>query len=326
MRLIPIVFIFLCFACHETRKRGNISIVPINLTEINSAFDDYNSDIPVFLESVTLFFSSNRNTSGRNFDIIYYTLTITSSKKTGHVTVAEYNDRSGTYNKVGDALYKMRTESDELGPYIRFEGKKTNSTYGYEKYLFLYSSNDSGNQDIKFVHNFDDESYSTPQSVSFLNSSLDDAYPCITADSSALYFCSNRDGKFKIFKAGINKNVNVLQNLEDSSPKDIVEMTSLSSDADDKCPLIVNDVMVFVSNRAGGFGGFDLYYSLLKDGEWSTPMNFGDQINTEFDEYRPFIKPMGENFDNDFMIFSSNRPGGKGGFDLYYVGVPKDFH
>jgi len=28
-------------------------------------------------------------------------------------------------------------------------------------------------------------------------------------------------------------------------------------------------------------------------------------------------------FDNNFMLFSSNRPGGKGGFDLYYVGVKK---
>ena len=31
-------------------------------------------------------------------------------------------------------------------------------------------------------------------------------------------------------------------------------------------------------------------------------------------------------FNNDFMIFSSNRPGGLGGFDLYYVGIPDIGH
>jgi hypothetical protein len=33
--------------------------------------------------------------------------------------------------------------------------------------------------------------------------------------------------------------------------------------------------------------------------------------------------PAGEWFINDLMIFSSNRPGGKGGFDLYYAGIPR---
>lgn len=312
---------FICFACHEASKRGNISIVPVNLAEINSSFDDYNSNSPTFMESLPLFFSTNRKTSGANFDIVYHPMNVISSYKTGTVSVKEFH--SGEYIKVNDGLYRMNTSSDELGPYIRSQGIKPNATYGYNTFLFLYSSNESGNQDIKFVHNLDDESYSLPQSISFLNSEQDDAYPCLTSDSSAMYFCSNRKGKFKIFKAGLNKNVSVLQNLKDTSPKDIVEVATLSSSADDKCPLIAGDVMVFVSNRPGGFGGFDLYYSLLKDGDWSAPVNFGDKINTEHDEYRPFLKPMGKDFDNDFMIFSSNRPGGKGGFDLYYVGVPK---
>lgn len=49
---------------------------------------------------------------------------------------------------------------------------------------------------------------------------------------------------------------------------------------------------------------------------------FGDKINSEYDEYRPIIVPFGE-FDDTMLIFSSNRPGGKGGFDLYAARTKK---
>jgi hypothetical protein len=97
---------------------------------------------------------------------------------------------------------------------------------------------------------------------------------------------------------------------------------SLSSAFDDKCPFISQDFIVFTSNRDGGFGGFDLYYSRFDNGKWSGPQNFGDKINTAYDEYRPVVREQ-FGFKNDIMIFSSNRPGGKGGFDLYYVGIDK---
>ncbi len=74
------------------------------------------------------------------------------------------------------------------------------------------------------------------------------------------------------------------------------------------------------SNRAGGFGGYDIYYSVFRNGNWSSPVNMGPRINTSSDEYRPVI---GSNpdFTNNFIMFSSNRPGGKGGFDLYFSGL-----
>ncbi len=81
--------------------------------------------------------------------------------------------------------------------------------------------------------------------------------------------------------------------------------------------------MVFASDREGGFGGFDLWYSVYNGQEWSAPVNLGGEINTEYDEYRPVVVSTEDSYVNDLMVFSSNRPGGKGGFDLYYVGVPK---
>ena len=71
--------------------------------------------------------------------------------------------------------------------------------------------------------------------------------------------------------------------------------------------------MVFTSDRAGGYGGFDLWYSSWDGQQWSAPVNFGGKINTEYDEYRPIVVSTDEKFFlNDLMIFSSDRPGGKG--------------
>ena len=58
-----------------------------------------------------------------------------------------------------------------------------------------------------------------------------------------------------------------------------------------------------------------MYYSLKINNEWSNPINFGSVINTEYDEYRPITFKVLDLF--DLMVFSSNRPNGKGGFDLF---------
>lgn len=59
--------------------------------------------------------------------------------------------------------------------------------------------------------------------------------------------------------------------------------------------------MVFASNRDGGYGGFDLYYSVLLNNEWSEPVNFGPKINAEYDDYRPILINEG--------IYNSNNDG-----------------
>jgi hypothetical protein len=109
--------------------------------------------------------------------------------------------------------------------------------------------------------------------------------------------------------------------FSDNSSLEIIKINTLSSVFDDKCPFIFEDKIVFVSNRDGGFGGFDLYTSSLKDGIWSKPVNMGASINTEFDEYRPIIINKGVSTNQKMIVFSSNRTGGKGSFDLYFVEV-----
>ena len=72
-------------------------------------------------------------------------------------------------------------------------------------------------------------------------------------------------------------------------------------------------MLFFASNRAGGVGGMDLWYSVLSEkGSWKQPVNLGPVINTPGDEMSPFI-----HFDGHSLYFSSNGRIGMGGYDIF---------
>jgi len=143
-------------------------------------------------------------------------------------------------------------------------------------------------------------------------------------DFTELYFDRTvENGKSDIYSLTIPDSLDFLSFL--SFPGDIFEkraIDNLNSSSNDRCPYVNGQFMVFASDRPGGFGGYDLYYSYFENGQWSEPVNFGEKINSEFDEFRPVVVQVSQ-FQNDLMIFSSNRPGGLGGFDLYYTGINK---
>ena len=71
-------------------------------------------------------------------------------------------------------------------------------------------------------------------------------------------------------------------------------------------------LLYFVSDRPGGMGGMDIWYSIIKDGVAGEPVNLGPQVNSSADEYTPFYDQQ-----NGILYFSSDRDGGMGGFDIY---------
>ncbi|MCB0663985.1 MAG: OmpA family protein, partial [Saprospiraceae bacterium] len=75
--------------------------------------------------------------------------------------------------------------------------------------------------------------------------------------------------------------------------------------------LFGKEVMFFVSDMAGGEGGFDIYYATYKgDGVYADPVNLGPKINTAADEVTPFYR-------EGTLYFSSNGHPGIGGFDIF---------
>jgi len=70
--------------------------------------------------------------------------------------------------------------------------------------------------------------------------------------------------------------------------------------------------LIFASDRPGGVGGLDLYLSRFVNGEWGEAVNLGPEINTPFNEDRPFITKNGE-----ILFFSSQGHEGMGGYDIF---------
>lgn len=77
--------------------------------------------------------------------------------------------------------------------------------------------------------------------------------------------------------------------------------------------------LYFVSNRKGGYGGYDIWKSTLTEKGWTNPENLGPNINTAFDEQSPFIHA-----DDSTLYFCSNGWPGLGGMDLFVSHLGKD--
>jgi hypothetical protein len=79
-------------------------------------------------------------------------------------------------------------------------------------------------------------------------------------------------------------------------------------------------MVIYASERPGGFGGKDLYASFLQpDSTWGASINLGDKINTPYDDDAPFLHPDGKT-----MIFSSKGYNSMGGFDIFRAEMSAD--
>jgi len=78
--------------------------------------------------------------------------------------------------------------------------------------------------------------------------------------------------------------------------------------------------LYFISNRPGGFGGYDIWKSTITDdAKWGPAINLGPEINTPFDENTPFL-----HVDGKTLYFSSNGWPGFGNKDIYFSRLGND--
>lgn len=150
-----------------------------------------------------------------------------------------------------------------------------------------------------------------------LNTPQNEGAQSISSDGSYMYFtaCDRAGGKGKcdIYFSGFDGSgwsvpINIGPPVNTSAWE---SQPSISSNG---------NLLFFASNRPGGLGGMDLWYSVrTANGKWSAPKNPGKVINTAGDEMSPFI-----HFDGKTLYFSSSGHPGMGGFDLYLSRMRED--
>ncbi|TBW25790.1 OmpA family protein [Gramella sp. KN1008] len=150
-----------------------------------------------------------------------------------------------------------------------------------------------------------------------INTKLHDGPAVISPDGNTIYFTrnnyiNNKEGKrdkektnhLKLYSATKSGNqwTNV-QELPFNSNEYSVGHPSISSDG---------KTLYFTSDMPNGIGGTDIYkVSLDENGNFGTPENLGEPVNTEFDENFPFMDTDGT------LYFSSNGHAGVGLFDIF---------
>jgi len=140
--------------------------------------------------------------------------------------------------------------------------------------------------------------------------------PELQSDGDFYISCLSSDGKLLFLSRDDNENSDIYVSTYDGSHWS--KTTRLNKNINTKYweshAFISDDgtQLVFASDRPGGFGGLDLYVSHKVNGDWGPAVNMGPEINTEFNEDRPFLINNGKT-----LFFSSQGHQNIGGYDLF---------
>ncbi len=143
-----------------------------------------------------------------------------------------------------------------------------------------------------------------------VNSAASDFGPIISPDGNELYFTSDRPGGLGGQNVWVSRRVNgVWQPARDLGPP----INTAGNEGPDSFSLSENALYFTACDRQFGLGGCDIYVSFeLKNGKWSEPENLGAPVNTKYNDSNASISS-----DGSMLIFTSDRPGGLGGADLW---------
>lgn len=158
-----------------------------------------------------------------------------------------------------------------------------------------------------FMSTFEDGKWGKATPVgSNINSFAHEATINLSADGLKLIIYKDDGGNGNIY-------ISELQGTEWGYPQYASAPINTSSWESHACLSSDNRILYFVSNKAGGYGGRDIYKCLkLPNGQWGPAQNLGPIINSKYDEDGVFIHPDGKQ-----IFFSSRGHNSMGGFDIF---------
>ncbi len=249
---------------------------------------------------------------------IYYD-SITSKDKVKYVPVDYYYELIQYRNEV-DTLHPPRGWKLNMGHLINSEYSDYGPALSPSNNILLFTSKrnivkmpmgDIQNEDI-FWSDFQYGIWGEATPLKELNTSYNEGSVCLSNDGETLYFarCDAPDsyGNCDLYVAHL---------MADSTWGEVKNLgPKVNSKSWDSHPALSHndDTLYFASDRIGGFGLSDIYYSVKdKNGKWGPAQNAGPVINTRRNDVSPFYHPKYE-----VLYFSSNGQNlNFGEFDIY---------
>lgn len=180
------------------------------------------------------------------------------------------------------------------------------------KTLYFLRSSPTFNFWTIVVSHFENNHWTTPE-VLPISGQYRDADPFITRDGKRFYFISDRPKDAADTSTDRSLDIWFMEKSGNGwgAPQNLG--APVNSAGNEWYPTLAQDgTIYFGSDRPGGKGRTDIYRSRLVDGKYTEPENLGDAVNTQFEEFEPYISP-----DQKYLIFMTQRPDGHGGSDLY---------
>lgn len=224
------------------------------------------------------------------------------------------------YRKEIDTLRPPQGVLLNMGEAINSDKEDYGPTIGNVDNVLLFTSKRNGhmdplnknyNEDLFFTRKADGV-WGYAEELKKINTPFNEGSGCLSEDGKQLFFarCNSPDsyGSCDIFMAELRAD-STWDNMKNLGQ-------AINSTGWDSQPSLSHsgDTLFFASDRLGGFGYSDIYYSTKdKSGNWQKALNLGPIVNTRGFEVSPF-------FHHRFNVlyFSSNgQPLSFGDFDIY---------
>lgn len=291
----------------DIEKRSNR--YEVEALELNSAYSDYGAAI----YKDQLVYTSARNSE----------------------EVSSHNVHKWT-NEAYTSLYASTIKSDgtfgEPQLFFAGDGKDINqSTAVFTKdgKTMYFTQNATATKDEVQQHKFknawlylfqstkqEDGTWSKPVALSSNDPKANNAHPALTPDDKWLYFVSDRRGSIgqsDLFRVAIQ---------EDGSLAKVEHIDQhINTEGRETFPFISSDyTLYFATDGRPGLGGLDIFMAKINvDGTFGPVTNIGEPMNSPADDFGYYFDPKTQK-----GFVSSNRSGGSGGDDIYFVQEKKE--
>lgn len=213
-----------------------------------------------------------------------------------------------TRNALESTLNPVFFLEENLGERINTRYSETNPVVSGNEKVLVFSRRLPFYDGVFFSEKTEEGEWSWPVEITPQIGSDGDCYPVsLSYDGTELYLYKSDDliGNIYVSRFADGMWTRIRKLNDNINTRYWESHASISKDG---------NTLYFTSNRPGGYGGLDIYYSRRDSrGEWGPAVNLGPKINTPYNEDTPFITE-----DGNTLYFSSYGHYNIGGYDIFY--------